>query len=61
MRCPSCKKEVEASDFRPFCSQRCKLLDLGRWFEGNYRVPGEPAAVPEGRPGDDEDEDDADG
>jgi endogenous inhibitor of DNA gyrase (YacG/DUF329 family) len=25
---------------RPFCSQRCKMLDLDRWFSGGYRIPG---------------------
>lgn len=28
----------------PFCSERCKLLDLGRWLEGAYRIPGEPVS-----------------
>jgi endogenous inhibitor of DNA gyrase (YacG/DUF329 family) len=27
------------SRFRPFCSERCKLADLGHWLSGNYRVP----------------------
>ncbi len=40
--CPSCKKVIEdaAEDFppRPFCSARCKLLDLGNWFDESYRV-----------------------
>jgi hypothetical protein len=31
-------------EFRPFCSKRCKLVDLGRWFDGSYAVPGEPAS-----------------
>ena len=59
VRCPSCKKNFEpkASKYAPFCSERCKLIDLGRWLEGDYRVPGEPAPLPEERPGeDDEDE-----
>jgi len=54
MRCPICKKPVEdpsprrtdsagagrpaASTF-PFCSERCKLIDLGRWLDGKYQVP----------------------
>ena len=58
MRCPTCKKVFAAveSKFAPFCSERCKLADLGRWFEEHYRVPGEPAAVPE-RPSDEDEED----
>ena len=31
--------------WRPFCSERCKLLDLGKWVDGDYRVPGDPAEV----------------
>ncbi|MBI5919912.1 MAG: DNA gyrase inhibitor YacG [Nitrosomonadales bacterium] len=46
--CPHCGKEVEwsvESRFRPFCSERCKLIDLGQWATENYRIPqGEPAA-----------------
>jgi endogenous inhibitor of DNA gyrase (YacG/DUF329 family) len=43
MRCPTCKKEVETAGnrFRPFCSERCKLIDLGRWAGGDFRVPTE--------------------
>jgi endogenous inhibitor of DNA gyrase (YacG/DUF329 family) len=28
--------------YTPFCSERCRLLDLARWVDGDYRVPGEP-------------------
>jgi endogenous inhibitor of DNA gyrase (YacG/DUF329 family) len=43
MNCPTCGKPVEWKEnpFRPFCSERCQLVDLGRWVEGEYRVPGE--------------------
>ena len=40
--CPTCKKDVEwseASPYRPFCSQRCQLIDLGAWASEEYRVP----------------------
>jgi endogenous inhibitor of DNA gyrase (YacG/DUF329 family) len=40
--CPQCGKEVvwgEESPFRPFCSERCKLIDLGQWANEGYRVP----------------------
>ena len=42
MKCPICGKPVEWKDnpFRPFCSERCKLLDLGRWVSEEYSVPG---------------------
>jgi len=42
LRCPHCKKEVSRDNpFLPFCSERCRLVDLDRWFEGEYRVAGE--------------------
>jgi hypothetical protein len=43
MKCPTCDKPVDWKDnpFRPFCSERCKLIDLGRWVSEEYRVPGE--------------------
>jgi uncharacterized protein len=45
MRCPICKKEVALGepDF-PFCSERCRLIDLGRWAAEEYRIPvaGDP-------------------
>lgn len=40
--CPTCTAEVEwtaANPFRPFCSERCKLIDLGAWADERYRVP----------------------
>lgn len=42
IRCPICKTELDvADDFpsRPFCSARCKLLDLGNWLDEKYRLP----------------------
>jgi len=40
--CPTCRKNVEwtaESTWRPFCSQRCKLIDLGAWANESYRIP----------------------
>ncbi len=39
--CPICKKKsaVTGSEFYPFCSEQCKLIDLGRWLDGKYTVP----------------------
>ena len=40
--CPQCGRPVEwteASRFRPFCSERCKTIDLGAWAAEHYRVP----------------------
>ena len=41
VKCPRCGKEVafENNPFRPFCSERCKLIDLGKWASGEYRIP----------------------
>ncbi|HEX8747586.1 MAG TPA: DNA gyrase inhibitor YacG [Pyrinomonadaceae bacterium] len=42
MKCPICDQPVKWQDnpFRPFCSERCKLIDFGRWANEEYRVPG---------------------
>ena len=47
--CPVCKKETAWKDnpFRPFCSERCRLTDLGAWASEAYRIAGEKAALPE--------------
>jgi endogenous inhibitor of DNA gyrase (YacG/DUF329 family) len=36
--CPTCHKPAE-KDFAPFCSKRCREVDLNRWFTGSYAVP----------------------
>lgn len=39
--CPTCKKPVdwvEANSFRPFCSERCQIIDLGEWASESYRI-----------------------
>ena len=43
VKCPVCGKEAAWRDnpFRPFCSERCRLVDLGKWAAEGYRVPGE--------------------
>lgn len=46
-RCPICKNRIERgaeSRFAPFCSERCKLVDLGNWLGEGYRIQdeGEP-------------------
>jgi len=40
MKCPTCNKEAEyaGNPYRPFCSERCKLIDLGKWAGGQFRV-----------------------
>lgn len=42
IRCPCCEKKTawEENPFRPFCSERCRLMDLGKWASGEYRIEG---------------------
>jgi endogenous inhibitor of DNA gyrase (YacG/DUF329 family) len=39
--CVFCRRLPVEPVWRPFCSERCKLQDLGRWADGGYRVPAE--------------------
>jgi uncharacterized protein len=43
MRCPICRKATDLSrsnPFRPFCSERCRDIDLGKWAGEDYRIEG---------------------
>jgi endogenous inhibitor of DNA gyrase (YacG/DUF329 family) len=40
--CVFCRRRAVEQDWRPFCSERCKLQDLARWADGTYRVAAEP-------------------
>ena len=43
VKCPQCGKPViwqATSKWKPFCSERCKLIDLGDWAAENHRIPG---------------------
>ncbi len=45
VRCPTCRKEIEydiKNPWRPFCCERCKLIDLGEWASGSYVIRGVP-------------------
>ena len=40
--CPTCKKPIEYSvnnKFRPFCCERCQMIDLGDWANENFKIP----------------------
>jgi endogenous inhibitor of DNA gyrase (YacG/DUF329 family) len=45
MKCPICKKPVDEKSagkngsYFPFCSERCKVVDLARWLDGKYQIP----------------------
>ena len=48
VKCPTCRRDVEwtpASTYRPFCSDRCRLIDLGAWLTEQHKIPDERAAA----------------
>jgi len=54
--CPTCRKvfevmRLELARYRPFCSERCKMVDLGRWLDGSYTIsePVDPEHDPRER------------
>ena len=52
MKCPICKKPVEfGAPQMPFCSERCRLIDLGKWASEEYVIPGPPVEPPAPKPG----------
>ena len=45
--CPQCRKPVQwhpDNAWRPFCSERCKMLDLGDWANERHSIPDDPAS-----------------
>jgi endogenous inhibitor of DNA gyrase (YacG/DUF329 family) len=52
-RCVHCRRRPVADAWRPFCSERCRLLDLRNWMDGSYRVPGDATSVPDAAAADD--------
>jgi hypothetical protein len=62
-RCPICRREIptNAQAPRPFCSARCRAVDLGSWLDGQYRISGpveevEDEGLPPPEPGNDKGE-----
>ena len=47
VKCPYCGKKTvfEGNEFRPFCSERCKLLDFGAWADEEYNLPTETSEM----------------
>ena len=42
IKCPTCRRAHpydQNSSFRPFCSERCRLIDLGAWSQESFRIP----------------------
>ena len=49
VKCPQCGKETEyeGNEFRPFCSERCRLIDFGAWADEKYALPVEDTELSE--------------
>ena len=50
VKCPTCRRELDwtTAPFRPFCSERCRLVDLGAWLTEQRAIPDDSAAAQEG-------------
>ena len=57
VKCPTCKRtlDLSTSEYRPFCSERCRLIDLGAWLTEKHAIPGDAPELNE-EPGADESE-----
>lgn len=53
IKCPVCREEVvwQGNPFRPFCSERCSLIDLGKWADEKYSVKDKEATHPSSQEG----------
>ncbi len=52
-KCPACGRPFRpaaGSPWRPFCSERCQLIDLGAWLGERHAIPGEAVPVTDGEP-----------
>ncbi|MCU0238459.1 MAG: DNA gyrase inhibitor YacG [Pyrinomonadaceae bacterium] len=49
VKCPTCEKmsEYTGNEFRPFCSERCKLIDFGAWADEEFALPAESSGLSE--------------
>jgi endogenous inhibitor of DNA gyrase (YacG/DUF329 family) len=49
VKCPRCGQETEfeGNKYRPFCSERCKLIDFGAWVDEQYNLPAESSTLTE--------------
>ncbi|MDQ3800130.1 MAG: DNA gyrase inhibitor YacG [Acidobacteriota bacterium] len=47
--CPTCGRQTEytGNEFRPFCSERCKMIDFGAWADEEFALPAETASLTE--------------
>lgn len=53
VKCPTCRREIDwaSSPYRPFCSERCRLIDLGAWLSEKHAIPSDAAPVEGGADG----------
>jgi hypothetical protein len=58
--CVFCRRHPAQPAWQPFCSERCKLQDLAKWVDGEYRVPAEPLTSPGDEDADESGDDDTD-
>jgi len=59
VKCPTCKRPVEWSSesaYRPFCSDRCRLIDLGAWLNEQHKIPDHSASATDDLPADSSEE-----
>jgi hypothetical protein len=58
VNCPQCENKFAyyESEFRPFCCEKCKMIDLGHWFKESYRVPSKEQIQGDGKNGDQDNE-----
>ena len=57
VKCPTCGRKVEWTEqqlWRPFCSERCRLIDLGKWAGEEHRIAGREEESTQDKPGDDQ-------
>lgn len=56
IKCPKCGEETVMEDniFKPFCSERCKISDLGAWADGSYFIAGDEQGITDEEGNDDE-------
>lgn len=49
VKCPNCGKETEykGNEFRPFCTERCKMIDFGAWADEEFAIPAEHSELSE--------------
>ncbi len=55
VQCPQCAKSIEwvaEEKFKPFCSQRCRVIDLGAWADDRYSIPDNQKTALDGDPTD---------